>query len=174
MILRNGEWVDEPDEEPPKGPRKRIRTEAQAAASRANGAKSKGPTSDTGREKVKFNAVQHGATCKEIVFLKDEDEPPSGPRSTASWQEEGAEGELELEAIKTAAYSRVTKDRAINAQAIAVNEHMAQIEDHFGDQKAGRNAGTGPEPRRGAGRDGHEVDELNMWLCVLDPGVHQH
>ena len=97
--------------------------------------KSKGPTSDTGRAKVKFNAVQHGATCKEIVFLEDEDESAFWAKVDRIAQEEGAEGELELEAIKTAVYSRVTKDRAINAQAIAVNEKRAQIKDHFGDQK---------------------------------------
>jgi len=135
MILRNCEWVDETVEEPPKGPRKRIPTEAQAAASRANGARSKGATSDTGREKVKFNAVQHGATCEEIVFLNDEDPAAFWAKVDRIVQEEEAEGELELEAIKTLAYSRVTKDRAINAQAIAVNEHRAQIKDHFGDQK---------------------------------------
>jgi len=135
MILRNCEWVKEPDEEPPKGPRKRIRTEAQAAASRANGSKSKDPTTDTGREKVKFNAVQHGATCKEIVFLDAEEETAFWAKVDRIVEEERAVGELELDAIKTLAYSRVTKDRAINAQAIAVNEHRAQIKDHFGDQK---------------------------------------
>ena len=109
MILRNGEWVKEPDEEPQEGPRKRISTDAQAAASRANGAKSKGATSDTGRAKVKFNAVQHGATCKEIVFLKGEDEAAFWAKVDRIVAQEQAEGELELEAIKTAAYSRVTK-----------------------------------------------------------------
>jgi hypothetical protein len=135
MILRNCEWVKEPDEGPPQGPRKRLRTEAQAAASRANGAKSKGPTTDTGREKVKFNAVQHGAACKEIVFLDADEESAFWVKVDRIVEEEGAVGELELDAIKTAVYSRVTKNRAINAQAIAVNEKRAQIQDHFGAQK---------------------------------------
>ena len=135
MILRNCDWVNEPDEEPEKVPRKRFTTDARAAASRANGAKSKGPTSDTGRTKVKFNAVQHGAACKEIIFLKGEDEPAFWAKVDRIVAEQGAEGELEVEAITTAAYSRVTKLRAINGQAIAVNERMAQIEDHFDDAK---------------------------------------
>ena len=105
------------------------------ASSRANGAKSKGPITDAGRAKVKFNAIQHGATCKEITFLPGEDEPAFWAKVDQIVAEEGAEGELEIEAIKTAAYSRVTKLRAINAHAIAVTQNLAEIKDHFDEQK---------------------------------------
>ena len=137
MILRNCNWVNEDaaGEEPEKVSRKRFTTDARAAASRANGAKSKGPLTDTTRTKVKFNAVQHGAACKEIMFINGEDPAAFWAKVDRIVEEERAEGELEIEAIKTAAYSRVTKLRAINGQAIAVNERMAQIEDHFDDQK---------------------------------------
>ena len=106
-----------------------------AAASRANGSKSKGPTSDTGREKVKFNAVRHGAACKEIVFLPGEDEGAFWARVDRAISEQGATGELEIEAIRNALYSRVTKERAINAQAIAVTETRAKIEENYDNQK---------------------------------------
>jgi hypothetical protein len=135
MISRNCEWVEEADKEPPRGPRKRLRTEAQAAASRANGSKSKGATSDTGREKVKFNAVRHGAACKEIVFLEGEDEGAFWARVDRVVAEQGVEGELEIEAIKSALYSRVTKERAINAQAMAVTEARTKIEENYHHQK---------------------------------------
>ncbi len=135
MILRDCEWVDEPGEELPKAPKKRRVTEAMAAASRANGAKSKGPTTDTGREKVKFNAVRHGAACKEIVFLPGEDEGAFWARVDRAISEQGADGELEIEAIINALYSRVTKERAINAQAIAVTEARTKIEENYDKQK---------------------------------------
>ena len=51
MISGNDEWEKESHEEPAKVPRKRLVTEAMIAASRAKGAKGKGPTSDTGRER---------------------------------------------------------------------------------------------------------------------------
>ena len=43
-------------------------------------------------------------------------------------------------------YSRVTKDRAINAQATAVNERRAQIKDHFGEQKLAEMRELVPKP----------------------------
>ena len=135
MTLRDCEGVNEEREEPQKVPRKRLVTEAMKASSRANGARSKGPITDAGRAKVRFNAIQHGATCKEITFLPGEDEAAFWAKVDQIVEEEGAEGELEIEAIKTAAYSRVTKLRAINAHAIAVTQNMAEIKDHFTDQK---------------------------------------
>ena len=135
MTLRDCEGVNEEHTGPQEVPRKRIVTEAMKASSRANGAKSKGPITDAGRAKVRFNAIQHGATCKEITFLPGEDEPAFWAKVDQIVEEEGAEGELEIEAIKTAAYSRVTKLRAINAHAIAVTQNMAEIKDHFDDQK---------------------------------------
>ena len=119
----------------PRAPAEALRTEAQAAASRANGSKSKGPTGDTGREKVKFNAVRHGAACKEIVFLPGEDEGAFWARVDRAISEQGAEGEFEIEAIRNALYSRVTKERAINAQAIAVTEARTKIEENYDHQK---------------------------------------
>jgi hypothetical protein len=103
MILQNCEWVEEPHQEPEKVPRKRLMTPAMLAASRTNGAKSRGPTTDTGRAKVKFNAVQHGAACEKIVFLPGEDPDAFWARVDRIVDEEGAAGELEREAIKTAA-----------------------------------------------------------------------
>jgi hypothetical protein len=84
-------------------------TDAMIAASRANGAKSTGPTADAGRAKVKFNAVQHGAACEKIVFLPGEDPEAFWAKVDRIAREQKAEGELEIEAIKTAVYSGVTQ-----------------------------------------------------------------
>ncbi|MBI3207792.1 MAG: hypothetical protein HYZ37_02690 [Candidatus Solibacter usitatus] len=50
----------------------RTRTERQKAASRANGAKSKGPTTISGKELACRNAIRHGFTSR-MVLLQDED-----------------------------------------------------------------------------------------------------
>ena len=173
MILRNCEWVDEPHEEPEKVPRKRFTTDARAAASRANGAKSKGPTSDTGRTKVKFNAVQHGAACKEILFLEGEDEP-------AFWAK--VDRIVAQQVPRVTSRSRRSRPRptaasprcAINANAIAVTEKMDQIVDQYDDNKLIEVRNLIPQSRHGTGRHGHQVDEFHTWMFVFDQGVHQH
>ena len=45
-----------------------MRSEAQREASRINGAKSKGPKSPEGKEKVKFNGLVHGLRAEEIIL----------------------------------------------------------------------------------------------------------
>ena len=48
-----------------------MRTEKQIAASRANGRKSRGPTSATGKDCIRSNALKHGLTAKLIVWPKE-------------------------------------------------------------------------------------------------------
>jgi len=50
------------------------RSEAQRAASRANGAKSRGPVTDDGKAKVARNALRHGLFANRHVFLDGEDQ----------------------------------------------------------------------------------------------------
>lgn len=60
---------------------KKQRTKAQNEASRKNGAKSKGPVSDRGKDKSRQNALKHGLTAK---FLT----PPKDPRNQDQLYEE--------------------------------------------------------------------------------------
>lgn len=55
------------------GTKKRTRSKAQIEASRKNGAKGKGPTSENGKMNSRRNALKHGLAAK---FLK----PARGPR----------------------------------------------------------------------------------------------
>lgn len=49
------------------------RTEAQQAASRANGAKSRGPVTEQGKQRSSMNAFKHGVYAKEATLLYFED-----------------------------------------------------------------------------------------------------
>src|ERR1700730_12115164 len=49
-------------------------SELRSAASRANGAKSKGPKTAEGREKSSRNSLNHGFTSKKPIVLKCENE----------------------------------------------------------------------------------------------------
>jgi hypothetical protein len=51
-----------------------MRTDAQIAASRANGSLSRGPKTDEGRRKIAFNALRHGLTAKTVVLSNESQE----------------------------------------------------------------------------------------------------
>jgi hypothetical protein len=53
---------------------KRPRSERQIAASRANGAKSKGPTSAEGKRNSSRNSTRHGLFAKTVTISREEDE----------------------------------------------------------------------------------------------------
>ena len=120
MISTPHESVSEPppeaDAAPPK--KKRLVTDAMRTANKANSAKSSGPSSPAGRAAVRVNAVTHGHTCTQLIFLKDED-PEMFWREVAVWaQERGAVTADEIACIETAVYSRWTKRRAQNGHRL--------------------------------------------------------
>ena len=57
---------------------------AQSLASRANGARSAGPASDTGKARSAMNAVRHGLCGRTFFLLADED-PAEFARHEAEW-----------------------------------------------------------------------------------------
>src|SRR4051794_41571780 len=60
------------------------RTPAQATASRANGARSCGPTIETGKARAALNGVRHGLTARTFFLLPDED-PAEFQQHAAMW-----------------------------------------------------------------------------------------
>lgn len=84
------------------------RSEEQRKASRANGAKSRGPRTAAGRQRSKWNALIHGAHSAEIL-LPNEDEDQYAALRTAVWshyQPQDAMEEEMAEQIFTALWKR--------------------------------------------------------------------
>ena len=146
MILRNGRWetappeaAPEPEQAPgpygrPKKKRKKRRiTKAMRMANISNSMKSTGPTSAEGKRTARMNACKHMLTCKEIEFCDDENEDFFWADVDRRARELGAETTEERTLVVNAVYAELTKVRAINAHATAINEARAEIRDQFAD-----------------------------------------
>jgi hypothetical protein len=87
---------------------KRPRTERQIEASRANGAKSRGPKTIEAKQRTKYNALTHGAHSNEVL-LPNEDEAQYEALRTAVLSEYNPQTALEAdmaEQIFTALWKR--------------------------------------------------------------------
>lgn len=72
---------------------------ARAAASRRNGAKSRGPKTAAGRARVARNAIKHGLCARRLVLLVDEDAAAFGAFEAALHEELAPEGALQADLV---------------------------------------------------------------------------
>jgi hypothetical protein len=123
----------QPVAEPPR--KKRVVTEAMRAANQANSRLSTGPKTAAGKAAVAVNALRHGQTCKELMFLEDED-PAQFWDEVDRWvRERGAKTSDEIALVETAVYSRWTRRRAQNAQVWATKEAVDGAKNGYDDRK---------------------------------------
>jgi hypothetical protein len=76
---------------------KRPRTEAQRAASRANGRRSRGPKTATGKDKSRRNALRHGLRATTLEILPSNDNHPATALIDAVRQQLAPRDVLEIE-----------------------------------------------------------------------------
>ena len=121
--------------ETPTKPRRQP-SPAQVAANRANAKLSTGPRSDQGKAVSRLNGVTHGMTCKLPVVLPGED-PEQFQGEVARWEQQlGAETEAERAQVEAAVSTRWRLRRARDAEASAVAEAIAGLEEGFDDRRA--------------------------------------
>jgi hypothetical protein len=87
---------------------------ARAAASRKNGAKSRGPKTPEGQARAAQNALKHGLRAQIHVLLPDEDAAEFSALQTALFEELAPEGALQLvlaRRVAIAAWRRARADR---------------------------------------------------------------
>lgn len=89
-----------PTSEPPTS---KPRSAAQAAASRRNGAKSRGPVTDDGKQRAARNALRHGLTAARLVVLADENEAAFRAARAAFVADWSPRGITELALVEEAA-----------------------------------------------------------------------
>ena len=100
-------------------------TQKQAEASRANGAKSKGPQSEQSREKSAKNAVQHGLTSTHNILLAGED-PARFQEMCAEYEQAyHPNGAVENHLVQDMVAARWRIRRLWNIEARLLDEEMA-------------------------------------------------
>ncbi len=121
--------------ETPNKPRRQP-SPAQIAANRANSRLSTGPRSDQGKSVSRLNGVTHGMTCHLPVVLPGED-PEQFQGEVARWEQQlGAATEAERAQVEAAVSTRWRMRRAREAEATAVAEAIAGLEEGYDDRRA--------------------------------------
>ena len=137
MILRGCKWDTGSGGEPPRPKKKRGKRRVSPRmrkANKSNSMKSTGPKSAQGKAAVSVNAVVHGCACKELIFLDDEDPRLFWADVELRAAQRNAVTVEERNLVITIAYAELTKVRALNGDATAINEARAQIRDEFADR----------------------------------------
>src|SRR3954470_23222567 len=135
MDLAKSETDTTRETETPTKPRRQA-SPAQVAANRANSKLSTGPRSAEGKAVSRLNGVTHGMTCHLPVVLPGED-PEQFLGEVDRWGRQlGAETEAKRAQVETAVSTRWRMRRARDAEATAVAEAIAGLEDGFDDRRA--------------------------------------
>src|SRR5947207_10134140 len=129
--------------ETPSKPR-REPSPAQIAANRRNAKLSTGPRSAEGKAVSRLNGVTHGMTCQLPAVLPGED-PEEFQGEVALWARQlGAATDAERAQVETAVSTRWRMRRARDAEATAVAEAIAGLEEGFDDRRAAEVRATIP------------------------------
>jgi hypothetical protein len=120
---------------------KRHTTKAQKEASRRNGKRSRGPVTDQGKLRSKYNGLIHGMACQTPVVLAGEN-PQLIEDKTFLWTyETGATGDLEITQVRNAAEAWHRGQRVLLADRDAIASAINEINTQYHDRKK---AAVGP------------------------------
>src|SRR3954466_14229867 len=135
--------MPEPNTEAEPGPKREV-SPARLAANRANAKLSTGPRSAQGKAVSRLNGVTHGMTCHLPVVLPGED-PEEFQSEVDRWARQlGAATEAERAQVEAAVSPRWRMRRARDAEASAVAEAIAGLEEGFDDRRAAEVRATIP------------------------------
>ena len=97
---------------------------ARAAASRRNGAKSRGPKTAAGRARVARNATKHGLCAKRMMLLVDENAAAFGAFEAALHEELAPEGALQADLVARIVVAAWRARRADRLEAALLGRHL--------------------------------------------------
>ena len=121
---------------------------ARAAASRKNGAKSRGPKTPEGKARAAQNALKHGMRAQKYVLLPQEDAAEFAALETAIVAELAPEGVLQTLLARRVAVAAWRLERADRMEA-EVLEFRSYEDANAGLALLGRRVGNGAPTRSG-------------------------
>jgi hypothetical protein len=129
--------MSRPDDHDPatSNPEPSPRTEAQRAASRANGAKSRGPTTPEGLARSRANALKHGLTGQGAVLPPDLAADADAKERTYR-RALRPEGQLQRDLVRRAALASVRLEYCERYQAARLNQRARAAEADWDDRRA--------------------------------------
>ena len=97
---------------------------ARAAASRRNGAKSRGPKTAAGRARVARNATKHGLCARRMMLLVDENAAAFGAFEAALHEELAPEGALQADLVARIVVAVWRARRVDRFEAAVLDRHL--------------------------------------------------
>src|SRR3954452_9432172 len=111
--------------------------EQRAATSRANGARSKGPTTDAGKSAASRNSLRHGMTAKKLALANED--PAAIAERTSEWVDHFRPRSPDARhLLDECVRATIQADRYHRAHDAAVAEQMRQVEDQWEEERRDR------------------------------------
>ena len=100
-----------------------VRTEKQMAAARLNGAKSKGPVTAMGKDRIRSNALKHGLTAR-LTLWRNEDTGQFQNLQLALLEQFQPANDVEFLCIEEMAMAKWRLRRVVGMETAAGNKHL--------------------------------------------------
>ena len=102
-----------------------MRTEKQIAAARLNGAKSKGPVTAMGKDRIRSNALKHGLTAR-LTLWQNEDSGHFQDLLLALLEQFEPTNDVEFLCVEEMAMAKWRSRRVVGMETAAGNKHLAE------------------------------------------------
>ena len=102
-----------------------MRTEKQMAAARLNGAKSKGPVTAMGKDRVRSNALKHGLTAR-LTLWQNEDSGQFQNLLLALLEQFQPANDVEFLCVEEMAMAKWRLRRVVGMETAAGNKHLGE------------------------------------------------
>ena len=102
-----------------------MRTEKQIVAARLNGAKSKGPVTAMGKDRIRSNALKHGLTAR-LTLWQNEDSGHFQNLLLALLEQFGPTNDVEFLCVEEMAMAKWRLRRVVGMETAAGNKHLEE------------------------------------------------
>ena len=102
-----------------------MRTEKQIMTARLNGAKSRGPVTAMGKDRIRWNALKHGLSARLVVW-RNEDPEQFQALPLALMEQFRPVNDVEFLCVEEMALAKWRLRRVVSVETAAGNKHLAE------------------------------------------------